>query len=571
MKRDFLLRTFIWLSLCCSNNSLFAQTDLLDEPPSDSSITSSESSELTDGPQTLPADEATPEKLPEQTTEAIKVEELPLALEEPTLQSKTGVISEENLFKTKTKKRSSKIKTEKISESEMYVQEADKYKLNDSFKNLQLNDVIEQGLRQNYDQNLRFQRQEIRSINYAGAKSAFWLPEVKILLTTDDQKIATLKSSSRPLGTRHSTSPSGTLGLVLGDYTVFNWGKDYALYLNVKETYERSRQILDESKRELKLSLIDNYFTLVAFKNVVKFRQDQLRQASFVYRLSKEKITIGKTSKQDYYQARSEYLKAQNDYHESKIVADRSDENVALLITDPIGTKYVINETLDYRRIKMTLDEALSFAEKLNPSLLTDRTVINNAGRSYDVALKENMPLPRFSINLGAYDMRFGQGINSTRYETYSGSGEIELVAAINATWSLTGTDGLFNSNKLASSRLNREIAIKELERDTHGTRSFVRQTYKTILSLQNQIVILEARVPGQKKTFDAVLENYLAGKARFYEFSLALADLTNTKIFYEQIKLLHLKEKLNLAKFSGLEDFPGENFEHLASRVKGK
>ena len=84
-------------------------------------------------------------------------------------------------------------------------------------------------------------------------------------------------------------------------------------------------------------------------------------------------------------------------------------------------------------------------------------------------------------------------------------------------------------------------------------------------------MVILEARLPSLQKTFDTILDNYLSGRARFYDFSMALSDLTTTKIFYEQIKLQHLREKLTLARLAGIEDFPGENFELLAKRLKGK
>lgn len=542
---------------------------------------STTSGEMSDGAQTLPAD--TPpapqtEVIPSQTQTLDSMTEEVVTLEsenepkkeESALQKKTGVIPEEDLLKTKTKK-VEKVRSQKQTETEMYIQEADKYKLADVYKNLKLNDVIEQGLRKNYEQNLKGQRQELNEIAFSGAKSAFWMPQLQVSLTTDEQNIATLRNSSRQPTSPHSKSPSGTFGLSLGDYTVFNWGKDYAVYLNTKATYERSTQIFNESKRELKLDLINSYFSLVASKNIEKIRQDQLRQTSFVYRLSKEKITVGKTSKQDYYQARSEYLKSQNEYHEAKIVSDQADESVAFQIADPIGTKYVLNEVLDYRRLKVTLDEALALAEKNNPTLLTNKVLIDNAERNYDVALKENMPLPKFSINLGAYNKRFGQSTNSTRYETYSNSGNVELVASINTTWSLTGSDGFLNSNKLASSRISKEIALKEFEKNTHYTQSFLRQTYKTILSLQNQIVILEARIPSLQKTFDTILENYLAGRAKFYDFSMALDDLSNTKVYYEEIKLQHLKEKLTLAKLAGIEDFPGENFELLATRVKGK
>ncbi|MDD4975809.1 MAG: TolC family protein [Bacteriovorax sp.] len=561
-----------------------------------------DTNELTDEPQTLPSTDTTPktevipapdetkkeaskeetskeeaskEEVPkEETATPDEVKAEPIITPEPK-KTKSPILSEEDLLTPSTdakKKRSDeKVRSKQVSESEIYIQEADKYKLSETFKNLQLNDVIEQGLRKNYEQNIRGQFDTLNEIQYQGAKNAFWLPELKINLTTTNQRISTLRSSSRPPADPNPTTPSGSLGLSLGNYTVFNWGKDYALYLNKKSLYSRNKQIFDESKRELKLDLISTYFFLMSSKNIEKIRQDQLRQASFLYRLNKEKITIGKTSKQEYYLARSEYLKAQNDYHDAKISADTADESMAFLIADEIGTKYVLNEGLDYRRIKITLDDSISISAKNNPTLLTNKTLIENAERSYDVALKENMPLPKFTVNLGAYNKKFGPTTNTTTYETYSGSGNVELVASLNATWSLTGEDGFLNSNKLAIGRIGKEIAFKEFEKNSHFTQSIIRQTYLSILSLQNQIVILEARLPSLQKAFDTILENYLSGKTKYYDFHLVLDELTTTKILFEQTKLQHLKEKINLAKLAGIEDFPGENFEQLAVRIKGK
>ena len=570
--------------------------------------------ELSEGPQTLPAVDTTPkteviptavetstpeaakepikegvreEAIKEEVTkeEVVKEEDSKATSNKPgeikadvtpdVSKSTPSIVTEEDLLKpvseSKKKKSDDKVKANKVSESEMYIQEADKYKLSETYKNLQLNDVIEQGLRKNYQQNIRGQFDSLNEIQFQGAKNAFWLPELKVNLTTTNQRISMLHSSTSNPTSPNPTTPSGTLGLSLGDYTVFNWGKDYALYLNKKSLYSRNKQIYDESKRELKLDLIGTFFFLMSSKNIEKIRQDQLRQASFLYRLNKEKITIGKTSKQEYYLARSEYLKAQNDYHEAKISTDTADENMAFLIADEIGTKYVLNEILDYKRIKISLDDSLSISAKNNPTLLTNKTQLENAERSYDVALKENMPLPKFTVNLGAYNKKFGPTTNSTVYETYSGSGNVELVASINASWSLTGEDGFLNSNKLAIGRITKEIAFKELEKNSHFTQSLIRQTYLSVLSLQNQIVILEARLPSLQKAFDTILENYLSGKTKYYDFHLILEELTSTKILYEQTKLQHLKDKLNLAKLTGIEDFPGENFEQLALRIKGK
>ena len=287
---------------------LLAQEDTIE---TSDTTTSSPSEELTDEPQTLSAEvppmpetQSIPTNNTEELTEDENIEKINNdKIPQDDLQKRTGVISEEELLKPKNPKPAqNKVRSQQqTSEAQMYIQDSTKYKLTDVYKNLQLNDVIEQGLRKNYDQSIKGQKQELNELAFSGAKSAFWLPELQVTLKTDNQKIANLKNSSRAPTNPNSTSPSGALGLSLGDYTVFNWGKDYALYLNKKSVYDRETQIFNESKRELKLDLINSFFTLMSSKNIEKIRQEELRQASFVYRLRKEKITIGKTSKQDYY------------------------------------------------------------------------------------------------------------------------------------------------------------------------------------------------------------------------------------------------------------------------------
>ncbi len=485
-----------------------------------------------------------------------------------TFKKNAKVLSEEDLLKVE-KKKTEVVKSDKISESDIYIQDAEKYRIDENYKTLKLNDVIEQGLRKNYGYELSNKKFELAKLQFEGVRDAFWYPNVKLQLSTTSQKISTIRSSDRAATTSYAKVPSGTFGLSLGDYTVFNWGKDFALYLNSKKSFEREQSKRDEEKRELKLSIIQSFFELMNKKSLEKIQQEKLRQVSFVYRLNKEKISIGKTSKQDYYQARSSYLEAQNSYHQAKIESDAADSEMTYLIADPPQIKYQLIEKLEYKRIKISLEDAINSAQSYNPTLIDNKLALENYQRSYDVALKENLPLPKFSMNLGAYNKSFGPSSNRTIYETYGGSGKIDLVATVNATWDLIGEDGLFNSRKTAIARMNKEISQFEKEKNFAYLNATVRETYKNILSLQNQMLILDARLPSVQKAFDTVLDNYLNNRVRYYEFSLALEDLTNTKMLVESTKIEHLKEKIKLAKLMGVEDFSGENFEHLASRAK--
>lgn len=98
-----------------------AQDEVLDDQTSNTS-------ELTDGPQTLDAPAAAQtEAIPEITTEKTPLEK------------KNGpIISEEELLKPLSPVQETKVKAEKINESEIYVQEAEKFKTTEIYKNLQI-------------------------------------------------------------------------------------------------------------------------------------------------------------------------------------------------------------------------------------------------------------------------------------------------------------------------------------------------------------------------------------------------------------------------------------------------
>ena len=125
---------------------LLSQDDTIETLDSSSS-TSNE--DLTDGPQTLPAGEVPAletESIPKPSDDDITGFETLGSdadgdgkVPQSDLQKKTGVISEEDLLKPKNPKPvNSKVRSQKqTTETEIYIQDSSKYKLNDIYKNLQ--------------------------------------------------------------------------------------------------------------------------------------------------------------------------------------------------------------------------------------------------------------------------------------------------------------------------------------------------------------------------------------------------------------------------------------------------
>ena len=459
--------------------------------------------------------------------------------------------------------------TPKQLNSESYIQTIDETSQNRlNVKPLHLNDVIEQGLRKNHGQQIRKYGSEILDLKWDDTWEDFWIPKVNITLISPEHRLGTIKSGSNNSIPR-SNRPDGALALNFGDYTLFNWGKDYLPYLNTKADIKRSKENINEATRELKHDLIISYFKLYYLNEKERIKRDQLRHASFIYRLNREKISLKKVSKQDYYLARSEYLRAQNEFQEVKNEVQLQNEVIANLINDEVGTKYLLQESLKYELLTTPLTEVLTLAAKNNPDTLDAIKNVENAKRSYELALKNNLPLPKISMKLGAYDYRFSPNTNRTTYTTGPGNSNIDIVASINATWSLTGTGGILNGRTTKSSVLSKHMAFARKAQTIRDTQALAKSQYFTIKYLQNQINILDARIPTLQKSFDTILENYMNKRARYIDFKNTLIELTESQILLEQSKFLHLYNKVELATTSGLEDFPGQNFERLTQEYK--
>jgi len=463
------------------------------------------------------------------------------------------------------KKRSAKAKSPKL-EGKAGAGTA-RFNIAGNFKPITLNQVIQQGLKDNHDQKTREMQNMVLDLQWAGVWDQFWIPTLSLSLETTDQRFTRFRrgTSSTPV----SKSPTGTAGLELSEYTVFNWGKDYLDYLNNKESIRRSKQVLTEEKRALKHRLIISYFDLVTKKEVEVFMRDQLRHASFVYRLNREKVSAQKIGRLDYQQSRSEFLRAQSDYYDARRDLEQAQEELAFLVDDNSGTRYVIQEALEYRDSKVELNEANDMAKRNSPTILSAKLNEDVAERRLDKARRNNLPLPKFSINFGAYTQSFGRSTYTQDYNSANNNSSVELVATIDATWTLYGDAGFFNYRDLQEAGLNKRIADRQFLRSNDFVLTQIKILHDRIKNYEKQLSALETRVKNSRKTYDVALDTYTKNRARFPDFLLALRDLTESEIAYARARFQHLKAKVEMANWTGVEDFPGERFEDLAQKTK--
>lgn len=431
-------------------------------------------------------------------------------------------------------------------------------------KSLSLQQAIEIGLRKNINQKLQSYEFQLNEITFKDQYQDFWFPKLSLSITTSNDHFTENLYRDVSDNAESSKNPTGTIRFGFDDYTLFNWGKDYLTYINNKEIYERQKEKYKEEDRDLRFQIIAEYFNLSRQYQIVQATKKQLNHTSFVYRLAKEKLTARKASTQEFYQAKALFLDSHKEYQDSLFTYYQIQENLANLLGDDITSTYYPQDILKYKALNIDSVESLKLALANNSSIKDARVETNTNSRLYEKKMKENLPLPKFSVKLGNYYRPLSNSGYSDNYETFSNSKNIEVAATINMTWTIFGSGGLFNSRVKESSYYQKRIAEIKLLESHREVKVKNRLTHSRIRYLEKKFKAAEADLKNSRLVFDKTIDNYIANKTDFSNIYQVLNDLLLSTKDFHNTKYAHLVEKLTMSQIMGVNDFPGEKFDNL-------
>lgn len=450
--------------------------------------------------------------------------------------------------------------------SEKYIQEIQTEVLPEKMVQTTLGALIEEGVRSSIPQEKNRYLKEYYDYNWENISNNYWFPTLKLKLESTNHRLVNHKGE-RP----DHFGPTGSFGFEFDEFTLFNWGLPQIDFQSQKATYKRNLKILDENSRDLRLNIIAKYFNLYRTQSLLEAYREKLRQASFIYRLSKQKLSLKQISGQEFMESREEYLKASEEFYLAEKTFSDANYELSQLLSSESNTKFYLTEKLKFAPMLMKLEEAQKIGAMNNSNILNSKTALENAHRNLNKISKESLPLPKITMNLGAYKHYFGEinsGINSseTRYQVENANNhDVELKVGINATWTIFGDGGLLNSKNRAIAITQEKIIQKELEENTRNLELLIRAYFERIRSEESRVKALAERSTNQKRLIDHVIENYLSKRTEFVNLKNALNDLTDASVEYSNSLYNQLYYKVELAKLLGVDDFPGEKFENLA------
>ena len=427
-------------------------------------------------------------------------------------------------------------------------------------RSLTATEAIEQGLRKNFTQQNRDHTERMLALNWKDTQENFWMPRSNLEFSSDPQRLLRFKKGRYP---DNNGTLSGMFALKIEEYTLFNWGKDYLAYLNTRTDFMRDSQTLKDEKRTLRNQIMIQYSRLDQFYAIQSVLKEQLRQSAFIYRFAREKARLGQLSTQDFSAARSQYLRAQSEYQVGLDESRYEDAQMALMIVDPPSTRYILKGTTHYQKLHYDLSKGMETAKQRNPQIKREKKNVERMERQYQLTQRESYPLPKISLNVGAYRHHWESDNSLGRHETHGTNSNLDLIAEIKATWPLSGKGGLFYQHKNRGVRIKVDQARNYLARAHHQTESRIERHYRAVKSLESQMAVARARRENAQKTFDLTSENYINRKTRFNSYHQALEEMVEARIHFLKIKHRHFEEKILLAEAIGIEDFPEEILEN--------
>lgn len=424
---------------------------------------------------------------------------------------------------------------------------------------LKLADAIERGIKLNPD--LLQQKINLRSseLYYEDARDVMYSPSVSLGINSYyATKFGKVHGPKNYTPNELNNYTEQSVQLSLGQYTIYNFGKDKLLYDQAKLDWTRAKDLFEESKRSVKFQIIIAFWTLKSAKDKLQSYERSVNIAQSILDLQRSRLPLGKTTEADISSSFVDLMNVKNlrDTAESSAIAATLTLNV--LLGDPSGTNYIINEEISFLPIKVTEKVLYETYLAQSPDIKNARKDFIKAQMNLELSEKNRLPLPaiRFNgINLSYTPNYYSSSatLNPTGSNT-----NLNVSASIGFTLPLSGPGGLFGSRVIEGAEIQVSLANLALTNTANRDLQTILQTVRNIRQFETTIDNNRQLYSSSISVLESVFKKFVTDKSvSRLEIRDALAQARDSEIGLSEAILSHLTNKTQLASFIGVDYLP--------------
>ncbi len=431
---------------------------------------------------------------------------------------------------------------------------------NAPIQKLSLKDAVLRAMESNKD--LKENKLSLQSseISYNDAWDQMYIPQINLALNTSASKtIAPISKGVdyNPAYENHGY-PSSFAGVSLGEYTLFNFGKDKITFDQAKLEWERNKEIFEEQKRSVRFSVINAFWSLKSKLNKLDGYEHSVEIASVIVKLLESRVMMNKATWTDVSSSNVDLMNVKNFRDKAKTEAMGALYSLNVLLGDEVGTRYQIDEEIIFLPIKVTEEVLYETYLKESPNIKNARKDLLKAHMSLELSEKNQLPLP--SVKFSGVTVGYGNNLYGGKLDPYTqyGSKNFEVSAGVNFTMPLTGPGGLFGNRKVEYYKIQRETNEIHIANIANKDRQ---QIFDYIQNIRQYEQTIENNRQSYKDSM-VVLQSIFDGMLKQQVFSrLDVRDAINQARDREQelndALITHLYNKTQLAAFIGVDYLP--------------
>jgi outer membrane protein TolC len=424
---------------------------------------------------------------------------------------------------------------------------------------LKLGDAIARGIKMNPD--LLQQKMTLRSseLSYEDSRDRMYSPNVSLgINSTYATKVGHVKGPTNHTSSNIDNYTYQALQLSLGEYTIYNFGRDKLLFDQAKIDWTRTQEVFEESKRAIKFQIIIAFWTLKSALDKLASYDRSVNIAQSILDLQKSRLPIGKSTEADVSSSFVDLMNVKNlrDTAESNVTAATLTLNV--MLGDPTGTTYKINEEITFLPIKVTEKILYETYLEQSPDIKNARKEFIKAQMNLELSQKNLLPLPtiKFSgINLTYTPQYYSSTATLNPYGTNT---NLNVSSSIGLTLPLFGPGGLFGSRIIEGANIQVSLADLTLRNTANRDLQTILQTVRNIRQFETTIENNRQLYTSSISVLESVFKKFVSNTSvSRLEIRDALAQARDSEIGLSDAILNHLTNKTQLASFIGVDYLP--------------
>jgi outer membrane protein len=325
-------------------------------------------------------------------------------------------------------------------------------------------------------------------------------------------------------------------------------------------TYNRTKLQLSELRLALENSRLSYAIQLLALEKQVTQafyyvyqQQKRLEIANTAYEnmikshaVIQNKVDAGLSAKEEMYQAELNMATAKSDFENAQVSFENAKDQFKVLIGMSLFEDLIVLPNIAVDTVRVDIAFAIDNGVK-NRMELRQRQ-INTETAEFD--LIQTKSLNEFKGNLGLSVGIFGD--NKVFGRVYANPTDNERISL---SFSIPVWDWGERKSRIKASEASIESSKVSYQDEENNIILGIRQVYRNLLNLQNQIVIAKQNVTNAQLTYDLNLERYKNGDLTGMDLNIFQNQLSDKQLTYTNSLISYKLELLNL-KIQTLYDF---------------